>query len=204
MKLEELRIVKQFIELQRYSMGLGEIKESYENCDWETLIRLSMKNKCCILINNAVNKDKALFNIDNNMLDVWNKISQREFLRSFNMFNEFTRIVKAFEEHSIKAIVLKGYVLAALYGGPFNRYSSDLDIKIDKCEKDRVHDIFVKELGFECNEADSKDNVHLYYNANLYVEVHFTLWEDYHGENIDILRSEELDKPETLIKMDVA
>ena len=36
------------------------------------------------------------------------------------------------------------------------------------------------------DDADSKDNVSIYYSDKLKIEAHFTLWEDYQGENTEI------------------
>ena len=201
-KAREL-LVKQFIELQRYSMNLGKPSVSFDDCDWKTLVYLSRMNKSSLLFNNAVNKDMALFHVGKDICEEWNTKARKEFMDSYNMFSQFKRVMTALSDNNIKGIVIKGYVIAALYPDIFSRYSSDLDIKFDEKDRDKVHKLLIDELGFYWNEADSKKNVYLYYNRDLLIEAHYTLWEDYHGDNIDVLIREELDKPETLIEVPV-
>ncbi len=44
----------------------------------------------------------------------------------------------------------------------------------------------------------------IYANDNLSIEAHYTLWEDYHGDNIDVLLKEKLDDSDTLILVPIA
>lgn len=196
-------LTKQFIRLQRYALDNKKPDISYVGCDWETLISLGGLNKCGSLLNNAVNKDPDYFDIDKEVLKKWNEKAKKEFLDSYNRFSEFKRVYSCFQEEGIRAVVLKGYVLAVLYPDIFSRYSSDLDIKLDPKDKDRVHELLTQKLGFSYNEADSKNNVKLYMHGNLLIEAHYTLWEDYHGDNIDVLIKEKLDDEGTLVKVPI-
>lgn len=196
-------LTKQFIRLQRYALDNKKPEISYVGCDWETLISLGGLNKCGALLNNAVNKDPDYFDIDKEVLKKWNEKAKKEFLDSYNRFSEFKRVYSCLQEEGIRAVVLKGYVLAVLYPDIFSRYSSDLDIKLDPKDKDRVHELLTQKLGFSYNEADSKNNVKLYMHGNLLIEAHYTLWEDYHGDNIDVLIKEKLDDEGTLVKVPI-
>lgn len=196
-------LVEQFIQLQKYAVDGKRPEISYDDCDWGTLIALGRMNKCGGLLNNAVNKEPDFFKIEKPIMDNWNSVSKKEFFDSYNKFSEFKKVVSCFQEEGIKAVVLKGYVLAALYPDLFSRYSSDLDIKLLPEDKDKVHDVLIGGLGFSYNEADSKNNVKLYSKNGLKIEAHYTLWEDYHGDNIDILIKEKLDDEDTLIQVQV-
>ena len=196
-------LVEQFIQLLKFALNGDKPNISYDNCDWETLISLGWMNKCGVLLNNAVNKDLAFFNAEKSLMDKWNSAAKQEFFDSYNKFSEFKKVISCFQEEGIKAVVLKGYVLAALYPDLFLRYSSDLDIKLSPEDKERVHEVLTHRLGFSFNEADSKNNVKLYYHNGLLIEAHYTLWEDYHGDNIDILIKEKLDDSDTLIKAQI-
>ncbi|MCR5772118.1 MAG: nucleotidyltransferase family protein [Butyrivibrio sp.] len=197
-------LVRHFIGLQGYALNNARPGISYNDCDWETLISLGWMNKCGALFNNAVNKDPEYFNVEKSLMDKWNRMVKKEFIYSYNKFSEFKKVITCFNREGIQAIVLKGYVLAVLYPDIFSRYSSDLDVKFAPRDKDRVHEILTKELGFGYNEADSKNNVQLYSNDNLSIEAHYTLWEDYHGDNIDVLLKEKLDDADTLIQVTIS
>ncbi|XME03256.1 nucleotidyltransferase family protein [Lachnospiraceae bacterium C1.1] len=203
MEKGNLALIRQYIEILSLSLNDREIRESYSDCDWNLMRILSTRNKCGVLFNNTVNKYASELKIDSKVLEDWNKRSKQEFVVSYNAFTEFKRVMTAMNEKGIRSIVLKGYSLALLYPNIFFRYSCDLDIKVEPEDKDKVHEMFTNELGFSWNEADSKGNVYLYYNNNLLVEVHFTLWEDYHGKNIEVLKAEELDRPDTLEKVEI-
>ena len=203
MEKGNLALIRQYIEILSLSLNDREIRESYSDCDWNLMRILSKRNKCGVLFNNTVNKYASELKIDSKTLEDWNNYAKQEFALSYNSFTEFKRVMTAMNENGIRSIVLKGYSLALLYPSIFLRYSKDLDIKVEPEDKDKVHEIFTNELGFVWNEADSKENVYLYKNDNLLVEVHFTLWEDYHGKNIEVLKAEELDRSETLKKVDI-
>ena len=204
MNIDKQLLVEQFLQLQSQSMNIDKPHISYEECDWRILIYLSKINKCSLLLNNTVNKDPDFYGIDKGTLDKWNLDTIKEFMNSCAKYAEFKRVIEALSNNGIQGIILKGYVLAGLYPDLFCRYSSDLDIKFNKADKEGVHEVFTKGLGFAWNEADSKENVYLYYNNALLIEAHFTLWEDYHGENIDVLLSENLDSDKTLINVEIA
>lgn len=200
---EKEKFIYQFMELQKMSLGLGEEDANFDNPDWDMLIWLSKRNKCEVLFNNVVSKNPERFHIEPEILKKWDADSKKEFLDAYNMFNEFKRVMDILRENDITPIILKGYTLAALYPSIFQRFSSDLDIKLEPEDKLKVRKILTEDLEFTWNEADSKENVDLYYNANLLIEAHFTLWEDYEGENIGILRDEKLDDSGTLIDVEV-
>ncbi|WP_026493694.1 nucleotidyltransferase domain-containing protein [Butyrivibrio sp. XPD2002] len=201
---EKEKLIYQFIELQEMAAGSGPKETVFDNPDWDMLIWLSKRNKCGLLFNNVVNKNPEVFHIDDETLDKWNSDSKKEFVEAYNMFNEFKRVMTAFDENNIDVVILKGYVLAALYPSIFQRYSSDLDIKLEPEDKMKVRKVLTRDLGFVWDEADSKENVDIYYNNDLKIEAHYTLWEDYEGENIEILKAERMDDPATLIDVDVA
>lgn len=199
-------LINQFFQIQKNAAGIKSKDHNhlFDNCDWDTLIDLSWRNKCSMLFNNEVNKNLPLYQIPSEKLEKWNIFSKSEFLKSYNQFKEFKRVITFLQKNDINPIILKGYVLANLYPVFFERYSSDLDIKLEKNSQETLRHIFIDKLGFTWNEADSKENVDLYYNQNLLIEAHFTLWEDYEGENIAILRNEKLDDPDTLTNVDIS
>lgn len=196
-------LAEQLLALQRYAIDGVKPNISYDDCDWQMLKTLSYMNKCSMLINSAVNKDIDFFGIAQKTLTSWNTSAQQEFINSYAKFAYVKKVLIALNDNGIRGIVLKGSVLSALYPNFFSRFSCDLDIKFDKEDKEKIHELFTKDLGFNWNEADSKENVYLYFKDILLIEAHFTLWEDYHGENIDILVKEKLDDPKTLVEVPV-
>ncbi len=197
------KFVYEYIGLQKAALTEVPPEIDYKNCDWELLIRLSIRNKCTVLLNNAVNKESSFYGIPQGKLDMWNKISQKEFIISYSMFLEFVKVMETLNKNGISAIVLKGYVLGVLYPNILQRYSSDIDLKFDNKDRETVDKLLTGELGFMLDDADSKENVAIYYNNVLKIEAHFTLWEDYQGRNTEILCEERLDDPKTLIDVKI-
>lgn len=191
-------MVIQFIELQRRGLGLKKAEVNFDNCDWDLLIRHSYRNKTTMLINNAVNKERMNYDIDEHTLSDWNNLSRQLFFRGIRQLSRYKEIMKMLQDNDIKPVVLKGYALAQLYPDIIQRYSSDLDIKFEESDKKRVTQLF-KDFGLKHDIEDSKENVYIFYDDSISIEAHFTLWEDYEGRNIDVLRREHLDDPRTII-----
>ena len=189
-----------FLELQRRGLKLEKRDFDFSDINWEIIMTLSIINKSCILVNNVVNDSSSDYNIPESVLNSWNNRSKLEFMKSARQVNRYKQIALALRDNGIKGIVIKGYALATLYPDLFQRYSGDLDIKFDKADKGKVKKVFT-DLGLVQNEEDSKENVYIFYDNTICIEAHFTLWEDYEGQNIDILRQEKLDDEDTIIPL---
>ena len=140
-------MVIQFIELQRRGLGLKKAEVNFDNCDWDLLIRHSYRNKTTMLINNAVNKERMNYDIDEHTLSDWNNLSRQLFFRGIRQLSRYKEIMKMLQDNDIKPVVLKGYALAQLYPDIIQRYSSDLDIKFDgewNSLKDYPNKIFLR------------------------------------------------------------
>ncbi len=191
-------MVIQLIELQRRGLGLKKNDINYDGCDWEMLIKHSYRNKTSTLINNAVNKNRNDYDIDDKLLANWNNMARQLFFRGIRQLTRYKEIMKLLQDNGIRPIVLKGYALAELYPDIIQRYSSDLDIKFDSSDRSKVTELFIS-FGLKYDTEDSKENVYIFYDASISIEAHFTLWEDYEGRNIEVLKRERLDDPKSVI-----
>ena len=194
------RIVEQFMEITRRSIGLPEKNVDFSDADWNMLFELGYMNKQLLLVSNVICAPKSGWIIPEKTVKGWTQLSYREFALSAARLNSARKILNALYEAGVIAVVLKGYAIAALYPSPMIRTSNDLDIKVNSEDQKRIEELMQKN-GFSRDEELSKKNVHIYTDKALAIEVHYTLWEDYKGKSTEILQKEFLDNPEQLIEV---
>lgn len=95
-------------------------------------------------------------------------------------------LLSAFEERDIKYMPLKGYHLKKLYPSTDMRYSSDVDVLIDKDQLKQVR-VLVSELGLETKRRDEHHDIVYQPTTKTIFELHKTLFvgplEKYFGIN---------------------
>lgn len=116
------------------------------------------------------------------------------------------RLVTLSNEAGIRPVFFKGYVLADLYPEYTMRNSSDTDIYISDEERQRFVAILL-DMGYERDVKLDKENVHTYRyvkNNDCWhkIELHFSLFEDFESETINILESMGLTDPNTFVQID--
>lgn len=115
------------------------------------------------------------------------------------------------ENAGIRCIVLKGQILShELYGNPFLRPSSDVDLLVDCADWSRIDDVLQKAGMIQkiptAKLTEKQKKIYLKYSkdiiyctkSNISVEVHFRLFEDTKQENFDFM---DLWKRSTSIKI---
>jgi len=142
-----------------------------------------------------------LLPLGHDILNLWHS-DDRELLvnelktwtiRSFFLFSDLTDIIKEFETHSIKAIPLKGSVLAhQLYGDTSKRFYSDLDILVRDIDLISIENI-LEGLNYFITYPNQKleiknlresilaqrDDIGFYNKEkNTYLEMHFGIYDN--------------------------
>jgi len=121
----------------------GSPPEDLEQIDQVALFRLFRRHRLLPLageITHHLGKDKR---------EGWEKAIQTVNIRSLVQLSSLSQIILSFSQEGIKAIPLKGPVLAhQLYGDVNQRYSRDLDLLVDAEEIYRAIDI-ARDLGYE-------------------------------------------------------
>lgn len=121
-----------------------------------------------------------------NSLSLMQIISEKKFLH----------YIEECYKSGLHPIVFKGPVLSRLYDNSYERISCDIDILTEKGEYSLVKDFFINK-GFDC--CKQKDNVDVLSKDVVRIELHQRLWEDFSGDNIDILEGLNLSESSSLI-----
>lgn len=174
------------------------------NIDWDNINYLAKAHCLVPIIYETVHRLSQDIEVPKRILDEWKYLSIKQGLDQFSQTKELHRILDAAKVRNVNFIIFKGPILAGLYPKANMRISSDLDLLADRNDKDRVLALF-EELGYTKEEEVSKENVLVFglASSNIIVELHFSLWEDFHGKRIDQLEFMGLTKSETLITTDI-
>ena len=125
-------------------------------------------------------------------------------LQSFSQCVDLERVLLAAEKREIKMVCFKGHVIAQTYPEWKTRISCDSDIFV--YERDRKKAVqLLEELGYRKDLENSKRLVPVYVNEarNHTIELHFSLWEDYEGAQMEKLEAMRLTDEETLIPVQI-
>lgn len=171
-------ILKNYINNSCSTFGLKDI-------DWDEFIKEANAHNCLPLITEGLIDRKEEI-----PKEIWGKMQyDSAYLGAlqFQKNNELKNILKLFSENNIRCCVFKGYVLAKLYPNPLLRMSGDVDILISPDDCAKAEELLLTK-GYFWDEGASKENVPVYVLNDFFVlELHTCLWEDYKGDNIDLL-----------------
>lgn len=134
----------------------------------------------------------------------WQGASMSLLIRQYGIYNDLRQLLKVAEERKIKLIVFKGCVLADLYPQYALRTSSDTDLYVYPKDKENAVQL-LESMGYEFNQEHSNPMVPVFVHkeSKHCIELHYCLWEDYEGKQMDVLQELQLDKEESLIQLNV-
>lgn len=188
-------INKQFLRMiNKMITGDNQKEQLFDNADWGELFKLAHNN----------NMESILFDValsQGNMPDdiklQWNKFRMLTLLKEKKKLFALGRVLEKAKEKDVDFTIFKGSVLANLYPVYALRTSSDSDILVSRERETEAVSVF-EECGYVLDKEHTKDNVYVYYNEEFghTVELHFSLYEDYEGSKIELLKNMQLDKKE--------
>lgn len=94
-------------------------------------------------------------------------------------------LIKLLNDNEIRHIIFKGYVIKHLYKDPELRTMGDIDIIIDKENKERVFEMLTVN-GFEFDEYSSHSEVYNYKKNGVLFEIHTQLFENEFFDGISL------------------
>lgn len=116
--------------------------------DWSYLLNLSEVNGVAPLISYNLVNDGFANKIPQPYLEELNNIYSVNLYRNIILSHELKKVLAVFSQHGIRAIVLKGTVLAEqLYGNPGLRVVSDMDILVSPV-KAALSGSLLSEMGY--------------------------------------------------------
>jgi hypothetical protein len=134
----------------------------------------------------------------------WQKMARNGIMRQMEMTRAAYIISSESKKRGISAVFFKGAVLADLYPHYSQRRSSDIDILVTDEEQAGAIQM-LKDIGYEHKTKSSEEHVQLFImqNSGYAIELHTRLWEDYEGQQINVLEAFKLTAPEKLISLNV-
>lgn len=172
-----------------------------KDVEWDNLIREANAHNCLPLITQALIERQ-----EDIPCEVWGKMTyDSAYLGAlqFQKNNELKNVLNIFNENGIESCVFKGSVLASLYPHPLLRMSGDADILIDAKDASLAHELLLSR-GYEVDVASSKENVPVYILNDFFVlELHTCLWEDYKGDNIELLNQYKISSKDYQISFEI-
>lgn len=180
-------------ELQALEIGETELEEIYQ---------YAVTNKLVALLYNQVAKQKKL--ADAPIMQHWRAQAMSAVMRQYGIYNALRKVLLAAKEQNIVMILFKGSVLADLYPQYSMRSSSDTDIYVYPRDRQKSRAL-LEGLGYEFLPKHSKPMVPVFYQreSRHLIELHYCLWEDYDGAQMEILKQLQLDREESLISLNI-
>lgn len=192
-----------FLSLSQFAMfsKLDE-KKDLTGCDWEKIFWLCSNNK---LIANTYDYIKNISEIPTEIKAKWDQMRMMTFINQKKSFHSLKNLLERANEQNIPYVLFKGEIISNLYSNPYYRISADSDIFVEEKDWERMSNLMLSQ-GYEYVEEKSKSTkVSSFYNkksAHL-IELHTSLYEDYAGQQIDLLNSMNLTDERNRVKINM-
>lgn len=185
----------------------GEIREKKTDLqltieELEEIYQYAVRNKLLAILCNQVAMYQEL--ADTEIVKKWKSQARAAVIRQYGVYNALRKVLASAREKNITMILFKGCVLADLYPQYSMRTSSDTDIYVYPKDREKSRAL-LEELGYQEMKDHSKPMVPVFYHreSRHVIELHYCLWEDYEGSQMELLEELQLDSQESLITLNV-
>ncbi|MGN1318587.1 MAG: nucleotidyltransferase family protein, partial [Lachnospirales bacterium] len=161
-------------------------KEAEINCsDWDEIAELAAINNLGAIVYDYL-KDKDICDNEKALLRL-----KKMFLGTvkLSVLQDIvtSQIISLFTENKIRHILFKGFIIKNYYPNKEFRTMGDIDIIIDECNREKVHNLLLN-LGFCYDEGESKKTVRNYIKMGVCFEIHTKLVSKNLFDNIDYVK----------------
>ena len=179
-------------------------KETREHIDWKVVEEIAKEQITLPVLYHGLWANGRLGLLPQEIQEEWKEITCVTAIREMSRNADLERVLQAAAEWNIKLICFKGNVIARLYPEWKTRISGDYDIYVYERDKSKAVKL-LQDLGYRQYMEDSKEMVPVYVHPfrNHKIELHFSLWEDYEGYQMELLDSMQLTREESLIKIKI-
>lgn len=173
----------------------------FASTDWEKVYELARTNS---LIGVTYDVAKAQSSLPEELRKKWDMFRFKIFVRQKKHFHMLIDLIHEIQDADIDYAIFKGIVIADCYPNPAYRPSSDSDILVDKRNTNAVCQM-IERRGYIKNDEKTKANVFYYkhHESGHVIELHTSVYEDYEGKKIDMLRAADLESPSKRITVDI-
>jgi len=165
-----------------YNKKLGLMEEIWSEIDWRYVKDEAYQHNCMALIFPSVKRIQEQFNcIDKQLFNMW-ETEVEEMVDTYKNNNKrIQEVVDVLKSKNIEVTLFKGAVLAHVYPVSQYRNSWDIDLYVDKVDKDAA----ISELNnikYVVNEDESVDGVIVLEKDDTKIDLHTDLWNCFNAE----------------------
>lgn len=185
-------IIDIFLEIVKPSVGENmnlQVAEKIEKTDMNKLLHLVMNSDAATMTYDGISELMKDTDGYEDIMIQWKKSAVSLGCYQVQHLYNVKNIYELLEKENIEPILFKGIIIGDLYESECFRISKDTDILVSSGQFAEAKRI-LSENAYVYNEKKSKTNVAVYENEILKhkVELHTSLYEDYEGEKIEILK----------------
>ena len=165
-----------FVELLKSALNgtvPGNIPDDF---DWNKLYKLAERHSVASTVYYGIMQLPKEKRPDNSVMQGFKKASQVALGMGLRQELELGNVMNVMASEGIGYIPLKGWHMKKLYPSPDMRYMCDVDILIDKNDRDKIPSV-MKKCGFEFKESGVKDDCYQK-DGVISVEIHRLLFEE--------------------------
>lgn len=191
-------LVNIFFEIIKPSVGEKlnlQAGETIENIDIRQLFYLVRNSDAATMTFDGLDALVKNKRIDEQVIKEWRAAAISLGCYQVQHIYNVKNIYEQLEMQNLNPILFKGIILGDLYAEDYFRISKDTDILVSAADFNKAKGV-LEASNYVYDEEKSKANVAVYKNEILKhkVELHKSLYEDYQGEKIDILKELRLDE----------
>lgn len=167
--------------------------------DWEWIYGKAQKNKLSMLLYHVTEK-YSREQLEESRRDSLKSMALNRILKEAGDMQQIRKILSVCKDNGLMPVIFKGVVLSELYPQHLLRGSGDTDVYVYQQDRDQMIQT-LEELGYQKDLIHSKEMVPVYIEpeSRHVVEVHYSLWEDYKGQKMDLLEEMQLVSPKSLL-----
>ena len=195
-------IERDFVELTKRAIIQDTSDDGFfDATNWEKMLELACNNKLMGVCYDVAKNQKSL---PEDIRKRWDYIKFQIFVRQKKHFHILIDLIREIEAAGIDYAIFKGIVVADVYPEPAFRPSSDSDILVDESDRAKVCQM-IEKRGYILDEHKTKEHVSVYKNESTahVIELHTTVYEDYEGRKIDMLKAADLESPAKRISVTI-
>ena len=173
---------------------------SYRGVNWNIQYRYASESSLLALTWPTVRRLADTEEIPAELLEKWEQGAMEHLAFMEDHRTALEQFLQKAGQAQLPFTLFKGSLLADLYPNPCMRYSKDTDLLIS-IEDTAAFYHFLEEQGYLQEERTSNDQVPVFVRPDPYhkVELHFSLWEEYNGPKIQLLKTMHITDPATYI-----
>ena len=173
----------------------------FDDVDWKELYDFAAVTAVFAICYDVV---KNQHTVPENVRKAWDRHRFNVFVRQRKHYHMLMDVVNDIASAGMDYAVFKGVTIAATYPNPSYRPSSDSDILVSVSDRPAVSEI-IESKGYKLDKLKSKEKVFVYCSeeSGHVIELHTSVFEDFEGPQIDILREAGIENSDHRIVMDI-